>query len=55
MNHMFMAVIGSIALGSSAYVGWFHSLPQPDDYALFGMVLCGLTVGWYGSRKRPVD
>ena len=55
MNHMFMAVIGSIALGSSAYVGLFHHLPQPHDYALFAMVLGGLTVGWLGSRKRPID
>jgi hypothetical protein len=52
---MFMAVVGSIALGSSAYVGLFDRLPQPHDYALFGMVLCGLTVGWLGGRKRPVD
>ena len=55
MNHMFMAVIGSVALGSSAYVGLFHRPPQPDDYALFTMVLCGFTVGWFGSRKRSVD
>ena len=55
MNNLLMAVVGSVALGSTAYVGMFHRLPQPDDYALFGMVLCGLTIGWLGGRKRPID
>jgi hypothetical protein len=55
MNHLVLAVAGSIALGGSAYVGLFAHLPQPNDYALYAMVLTGLTVGWYGARKRPVD
>ena len=55
MNHLVMAVVGSIAIGGSAYAGLLHYVPQPEGYALFGMVLTGLTVGWFGSRKRPAD
>lgn len=55
MNHMVLAVIGSIAIGGTAYAGLIHHLPQPGDYALFAMVMSGLTVGWLGSRKRPID
>ena len=55
MNQMVLAVIGSLAVGGTAYVGLLHYLPQPGDYALYAMVMTGLTVGWFGSHKRPVD
>ena len=55
MNHLVLAVIGSIAIGGTAYAGLSAHLPRQGDYALFAMVLTGLTVGWLGSRKRPVD
>jgi hypothetical protein len=55
MSQLVLAVIATIALGGSAYAGLLDRLPQPGDYALFAMVLTGLTVGWFGSRKRPMD
>ncbi len=55
MNHLVLAVVGSLALGGTAYVSLLDHLPQPGDYALYAMVLSGLTVGWFGSRKRPAD
>ena len=45
MNRMVLALIGSIAIGGTAYVGLSDQLPRHGDYALFAMVLTGLTVG----------
>ena len=55
MSHLVSAVIAAFAQLGSVYAGLLDHLPPHGDYALAGMVVTGLTVGWVGSRKRPIE
>jgi hypothetical protein len=55
MSHLVSTVMAAIALIGPVYAGLLDRLPPHGDYALLGMVMTGLAVGWVGGRKRPIE